>query len=80
VRSHQNAKAQDAAEAQAYEQQQADLAAQQAADQQASAATPAESAPSGSDLMGDIQGLAALHAQGVLSDDEFAAAKAKLLS
>jgi hypothetical protein len=75
VRSRQNAKAQDAAEAQAYEQQQAQPAAQQAAE-----AAPAESASGGSDLMGDIQGLAALHAQGVLSDDEFAAAKAKLLS
>jgi Short C-terminal domain len=85
VRSRQNAKAQDAAEAQAYEQQQAQLAAQQAADQQAAdqqamAAAPAENAPSGSDLTGDIQGLATLHAQGALSDAEFAAAKAKLLS
>ena len=32
------------------------------------------------DLMEQIQKLAALHSQGILSDDEFAAAKAKLLT
>jgi hypothetical protein len=91
VRSRRDARAQTAAEAQAYEQQQAQPAAQQTIDeqpqpqpqqqpQQPSAAAPTESGLGGSDLAGDIQGLAALHAQGVLSDAEFAAAKAKLLS
>ena len=76
VQARQNASAQQAAEAQAYEQQQQqaqmDAAAQQAA---------SRTAPSGEgDLMEQIQRLATLHSQGILSDDEFAAAKAKLLT
>ena len=40
-----------------------------------------QAAPSGQgDLMEQIQKLAALHSQGVLSDEEFSAAKAKLLT
>ena len=34
----------------------------------------------GSDLMAQLNQLGALHAQGILSDEEFSAAKAKLLS
>jgi hypothetical protein len=90
IRGRQDAKAQQASEAQAYEQEQqqaqVDAAAQQAAAQQAAyaqqaAPAPAPAAPSGGDdLMAQIQQLAGLHSQGILSDDEFAAAKAKLLA
>jgi hypothetical protein len=75
-------------------QQQQDLAYQQGmADSQAQqqyAPPPPEYAPepapalaapaAGSDLTAQLQQLAQLHTAGVLSDDEFAAAKAKLLS
>jgi membrane protease subunit (stomatin/prohibitin family) len=50
-------------------------AGQQAAAQPAAA--PA--APAASDPTAQLQQLAALHAQGVLTDEEFAAAKAKAL-
>ena len=81
------AKAEQAAEAQAYrEQQQAaamEAAAQQAvAEQQAAAPPPPPpppSAPAGSDTVAELERLAALKQQGVLTDEEFAAAKAKLL-
>jgi len=43
----------------------------------ASAPAPAEAA--GGDLVGELQKLAALKEQGVLTDEEFAAAKAQLL-
>jgi hypothetical protein len=63
-----------------YAQQQAEQEqayAQQAAPQQAA---PQEAAPpGGDDLMASLQKLADLHAAGVLTDAEFAAAKAKLL-
>ncbi len=39
----------------------------------------AAAAPAGDDLIGKINQLAQLHDAGVLSDDEFAAAKSKLL-
>lgn len=42
---------------------------------------PAEpAAEGGSDLTSQLQQLAALHSQGILSEEEFSAAKAKLLS
>jgi len=50
-----------------YDQQQQQYAAQQAA------------APPASDPNAELQNLANLHAQGVLTDEEFAAAKAKIL-
>ncbi len=40
---------------------------------------PPEAESGGSDLVGEIQNLSQLHNAGVLSDEEFAAAKAKLL-
>ncbi len=40
---------------------------------------PAEDAPPQDDLSTKVQQLAALHNQGLLTDDEFAAAKAKAL-
>ncbi len=40
---------------------------------------PAVAAPAGDDLAAQLQQLANLKAQGILSDEEFAAAKAKLI-
>ncbi len=88
VAGHQADKANQAAQAQAYDaqQQQAAMdaaAAQAVANAQAAAAPPpAPAAPAGggSDLMAQLNQLGALHAQGILSDEEFSAAKAKLLS
>ena len=73
VQAHQANKQQQAAEADAYEQQQA--AAQMAA--AAPAAAPA--APPQDELTAKLEQLATLHAQGILSDEEFASAKAKAL-
>lgn len=70
--------AQNAALAQ---QQQALLAQQQAAAQQPAAAPPpAAAAAPANDMMAQLNQLAQLHSAGVLSDEEFAAAKAKLLA
>ncbi|WP_235507636.1 SHOCT domain-containing protein [Agromyces sp. Root1464] len=91
VQRHQQEKAQGQYEQQQYEaqQQQAqiDAAAQQAVSQQQAAmgvaaqqAVAAPAAPAaGVDLVGELQKLAALQQQGILSPEEFAAAKAKLL-
>jgi hypothetical protein len=54
----------------------ADAQPQAAPPQAAPAAAPA----GGNDMMAQLQQLAALHQQGILTDEEFAAAKAKLLS
>jgi hypothetical protein len=67
----------------AYQQGMADAQAQQqvAPPPPEYAPEPALAAPAaGSDLTAQLQQLAQLHTAGVLSDDEFAAAKAKLLS
>jgi putative oligomerization/nucleic acid binding protein len=69
------------------EQKYANQAAEQAAAQQAQyeaapvqeAPAPAAAAP-GDDMMAQITQLSQLHNAGVLSDEEFAAAKAKLLA
>ncbi|MGW9183469.1 SHOCT domain-containing protein [Agromyces sp. NPDC055661] len=85
VQRHQQEKAQNQYEQQQYEamqQQEAmNAAAQQAvAQQQAAAAQAPPAAPAGgTDVVAELQKLAALKEQGILSDDEFAAAKAKLL-
>ena len=42
-------------------------------------ATPAPAAPAEQDANAQLQNLAQLHTQGVLTDEEFAAAKAKIL-
>lgn len=88
VARRQNARAQSkadeqaAADQQAYEAQQYE--AQQAAAQQAAYAPPPPPPPAapagGTDVVAELQKLAALRDQGILSEDEFAAAKAKLLS
>ena len=61
-----------------YDQQQAayDAGVQAAQAQQAQPAAPA---PVQADPNAELQNLANLHAQGVLTDEEFAAAKAKIL-
>lgn len=61
---------------QAYEQQQQAAAQQQAAQQQAPA-QPA--APPEDEATAQLKNLANLHSQGVLTDEEFSAAKAKVL-
>ena len=63
---------------QAYQQGAADAQAQYA-QQPAQYAIPDEQAP-GADLTTQLQQLAQLHESGVLSDEEFAAAKQKLLA
>jgi len=87
VQRHQQEKAYAQSEQQAYEAQQQQAAMDAAAAQavaNAQAAAPAPTAPAapagGDDMMAKITQLAQLHAQGILSDEEFAAAKAKLLS
>jgi hypothetical protein len=47
--------------------------------QQAPAAPPPQAAPAEDPMIAKLKELAALHEQGVLTDDEFAAQKAKLL-
>jgi hypothetical protein len=61
-----------------YEQQDAERYARQAEYVQDSVA-PAPAAPAEDDSIAKLQDLAQLHTQGVLSDEEFAAAKAKIL-
>jgi hypothetical protein len=73
------AKAQQQADAAAYQEQQA---AAQAA-QYAPPPAPAPAAPAagpGEDLVAKINELAQLHQQGILSDEEFSAAKMRLLA
>jgi Short C-terminal domain len=84
VSRHQQGKADQAADAAAYQQmqQQAEIAAQvQAAQAQAATAAvaAAPAAPAAGDITAQLKQLADLKAAGVLSDEEFAAAKAKLL-
>ena len=65
----------------AQQQAQVDAAAQAAAAQYAPPAAPAPAAApaGGTDIVAELQKLASLKDAGILSDDEFAAAKAKLL-
>jgi hypothetical protein len=85
VRHHQQKKyaQQDAAAQQqynqAYQQGLTDAQAQQYAPPPTQYAAPVEQAP-GVDLTAQIQQLAQLHESGALSDEEFTAAKQKLLS
>ena len=84
VQRHQQEKAQNQYEQQQYEQQQQQAqmqaAAQQAVAQQQPAAAAAPAAPAGGVvIVAELQKLAALKDQGILSDAEFAAAKARLL-
>jgi type II secretory pathway pseudopilin PulG len=76
VQRRQAGREQQSAESQAYEDQQAQA---QMAAQQAAAAPPAAAPPAGDDTMAQLQQLATMKQQGLISDDEFTAAKAKLL-
>ena len=68
------------AQAQAQAQQQQQHAAEvEAARQEGAAQGGAPAAPGGGNVTAELQKLAELHKSGVLSDAEFAAAKAKLL-
>ena len=88
VSRHQQGKAQTQADAEAYQQQQAmdqqqamaDQAAANAAAAQAAAAPAAPAAPAEDPTVTKLKELAGLHEQGILSDEEFASAKAKLLA
>ncbi len=74
---HMANKANEQASNEAYQNQRIDQLEQQQPPQQA---PPPDAAPAAGPSMADqLQQIAALHQQGVLSDDEFAAAKAKLL-
>jgi hypothetical protein len=75
VARRQQARAQTAAEAQAYEAQQA-----QAAAAPPPPPPPAAPAPAGMSAVEQLTALASLKEQGVLTDDEFAAEKAKILA
>lgn len=86
MRRRQDSRSQDAADAAAYQQQQdyqqQQQMAQQAAAQQAAQMQPAQAQPgsSGPDVMSKLKELADMKASGMLSEDEFTAAKAKLLA
>lgn len=83
VARHQQEKANQQQQAQAYEAQQQQAAMEAAAAQAVAAQQASPTAPAGGggdDLMAKLTQLGQLHAQGILSDDEFTAAKAKLLS
>ena len=56
-----------------------DLEQQQAAQQAPPQASPPPAPSASSPMIDQLNQLAALHQQGVLTDDEFAAAKAKLI-
>ena len=75
VRHHQDQKYQQQAEAQAYEQQ----AAAQAYAPPPETYAPAPAAAPVDPTTAQLQKLAELHNQGILSDEEFSAAKAKAL-
>jgi Short C-terminal domain len=77
MNAHQAEKAQTQADAAAYQQQQA---AMDAAAQQAAAQVAPTVAPAAADPVAQLTELAELKAQGVLTDQEFAAEKAKILA
>jgi transcription initiation factor TFIID subunit TAF12 len=78
VARRQQGRYEQSAEADAYEQQQAQ--AQLAAQQQAAAPPPPPPpAPGEDDMINHLKQLADLHDQGILTDEEFAAQKARIL-
>ncbi len=79
---HQAGRAQEAAQAQPYEQQQQQAATEAAAQQAAVAAQyrPMAVAPAADDVVSQLERLAALQQQGILTPEEFAAQKAKILA
>lgn len=78
---HMERSAQERADAEAEQNQRiSDLEAQQAPPQQYQQAPPAAPPAAGPSMLDQLNQLTALHEQGALTDEEFAAAKAKLLS
>jgi hypothetical protein len=75
VARRQQRRAEEKYEAQQYEAQEQNAAQQQVPPP----APPAVASPGGTDVVAELQKLAGLREQGILTDDEFAAAKAKLL-
>jgi hypothetical protein len=77
-----NQQQQEASAAQAQQDAMNAAAAEAVANAQAAQApaAPAAAPSAGGDMMAQLGQLAQLHSQGILSDEEFAAAKAKLLS
>ncbi len=55
-------------------------AAEQAQQQAAVTPAPAAAAPAGDDMVAQLEKLASLKASGILSEEEFTAAKAKLIA
>ena len=84
MRRRQMGQAEDQAEAQAYQQQQQEAALQAAAAQAAAAQSahyaPAPAAAQPNDVVSQLERLAALQQQGILTADEFAVQKAKILN
>ncbi len=79
VSRRQSARWNQQADAEAYREQQAYAAAPPPPPAPAPAPAPAAAPSGGADLTAEIQRLAGLRDQGILTDEEFAAAKAKLL-
>ncbi len=84
VSRHQQANQDQAADAAAWEQQQQQAAMEQAAAeavaaQQAAAPAAAPAQPAGDSRISQLQELAKLKEQGILSEEEFAAEKARIL-
>ncbi|GAA3914265.1 SHOCT domain-containing protein [Microbacterium invictum] len=82
VARHQQAKAEEQAQQQAWDAQQQQEAMDAAAARAVADTQPQGAPPSGAGagMLEQLTQLGTLHSQGILSDEEFAAAKAKLLS
>jgi hypothetical protein len=76
---HAAEKAQTQADAEAYQQMQEQAAMEQAAQQAAAQQAPAAATAAPADPVAQLQELAKLKEQGVLTEEEFAAQKAKIL-
>ena len=77
---HSGRQREEAAQAEADQNQRlADLEQQQYQQQQYQQPPPQQAAPAGPSMLDQLNQLTELHTQGALSDEEFAAAKAKLL-
>jgi hypothetical protein len=83
VSAHQQRKQEEQYEQQQYESQQQQAQMQAAAQQAVAQPQPAAAAPApaggGNDTVAELERLAGLRQQGILTDEEFAAAKQKLL-
>jgi hypothetical protein len=80
VSNAQQAKAAQQAQADAYQQQEQDKAMKQAAEQAVAAAQPSSPKPVADDGISQLERLAMLQQQGILTAEEFAAEKARILA